>query len=348
MYVAGELQHEDDHADDIQWSKWMKAAFEKVICHVGRVYVVDTTKPEEVKAPRAEERCVGTASLMDVHGESISALHCVYAAVEEPQRYKIHVAFPNYHKGALAFEAKITAMDEDVDVCVLEPKEPLKKPHLPTTYLDLATDVREDDVVYCFFYPRDPLKHQTPNVIRSLLMVDKPATLRPGLSPKQVQDTPTILNGTVCFSEWMQGVATYERLPDSNGGILVSRSGRVKGLHVKAFTCGELREKVHSDNPEELRVAKKLCRRMSTYAPSEGVPVFVPPHGLVRLLGLEGGCELLQAAIRQNKTHSKGAAAKAKTNKNNKKASTSARRPSPPTKRRKSSRKTTKRSPKGK
>lgn len=309
----------------------MKAAFEKVMCHVGRVYVVDTTKPQEVKAPRTEERCVGTASLMDVHGESIAALHCVYAAVEDPQRYKIHVAFPNYHKGALAFEAKLRAMDEDVDVCVLEPKEALKKPFLPTTYLDLATDVREDDVIYCFFYPKDPLKHQTPKVIQSLLMVEKPATLRPGPSPKQVHDVPLILNGTVCFSEWMQGVATYERLPDSDGGILVSRSGRVKGLHVKAFTCGELREKVHSDNPEELRVAKKLCRRMSTYAPSEGVPAFVPPHGLVRLLGLEGGCELLQAAIRQTKAHSK-AAAKAKRSKHTK-ASTSARRPSPSTRR---------------
>ena len=34
------------------------------------------------------------------------------------------------------------------------------------------------------------------------------------------------------------------------------------------------------------------------------------PHGLVKLLGLEGGCELVQAAIRQNKEKTKLSAPK--------------------------------------
>lgn len=295
---VGDLQAEEEHPDDIQWTRWMKTTFEKVISHVGKLYLVDTTKEEEMKDTRAEERCVGTVSLMDCHGEAICALHCIHPAVGNPERYKIYAAFPNYHKGCLSFEAKPRIMDEDVDVCVIEPMQPLKKPYLPTSYLDLATDVREDDIIYCFFYPKDPLKHETPKVITNLLMLEKKNPLRVARNP---QEQPTIITGTVCFSEWMQGVAAYERPPDCNGGILVSRSGRVKGIHVKAFTCGELRAKVHSENPEELRVARKLCKRMSTYAPTDGIPVFVPPHGLVRLLGLEGGCELLQAAIRQNK-----------------------------------------------
>ncbi|XP_073395946.1 uncharacterized protein [Physcomitrium patens] len=298
--ILGYLRNEQEHQDDIQWSRWMRTAFEKVIAHVGRVYLVDTTKEEEVKDARAEERCVGTVGLMDVHGESICALHCIYPAVENPEKYKIYVSFPNYHKGCLSFEAKTRAVDENVDVCVIAPVQPLKKPYVPATYLDLATDVREDDIVYCFFYPKDPLKHVTPSVLHNLLPAEKNHPLRdaPGRKSK---DLPTIITGTVCFSEWMQGVAAYERPPDCNGGILVSSSGRVKGIHVKAFTCGELRAKSNSDNPEELRVARKLCKKMSTYAPSDGIPVFVPPHGLVRLLGLEGGCELLQAAIRQHK-----------------------------------------------
>lgn len=302
---AGDQYLDDEHGDDYQWAKWMKTAFEKVTAHVGRVYVVDTTKPEEVKDPRNVERCVGTVGLMDVHGESICALHCVYRAVEHKERYKIDVVYPNYHKGTLAFDAKPKTMDEDVDLCVLEPVTPLKKPNLPTTYLDLATDAREDDMVYCFFFPKDPLKHETPQVIRQLMRPEKALNVSRSNTARQPADSPTIISGTVCFSEWMQGVATYERLPDANGGVIVSRSGRVKGIHVKAFTCGELREKVHSENPEELRVAKKLCKKMNSYAPSEGIPVFVPPHGLVRLLGLEGGCELLQAAIRQNKVQMK-------------------------------------------
>ncbi|KAG0577260.1 hypothetical protein KC19_5G142900 [Ceratodon purpureus] len=295
-----DLRVEEEHPDDIQWTRWMKTAFEKVISHVGRLYLVDTTKEEEVKDARGEGRCVGTVSLMDCHGECICALHCIYPAVENPERYKIYAAFPNYLRGCLSFEAKPRIMDEEVDVCVIEPVQPLKKPYLPTSYLDLATDVREDDIIYCFFFPRDPLKHVTPQVLQNLLMVEKKNPLR-AAAARRPQDNPTIIAGTVCFSEWMQGVAAYERPPDCNGGILVSRSGRVKGIHVKAFTCGELRAKVNSENPEELRVARKLCRKMSTYAPTDGIPVFVPPHGLVRLLGLEGGCELLQAAIRQNK-----------------------------------------------
>ena len=280
----------------------MKTAFEKVISHVGRLYLVDTTKEEEVKDSRSVERCVGTVSLMDVHGECICALHCIYPAVESPERYKMYASFPNFPKGCLSFEAKLRIMDEKVDVCVIEPVQPLKKPYLPTSYLDLATDVREDDIIYCFFFPKDPLKHVTPQVLQNLLMVEKNNPLRAARRP---QDNPTIITGTVCFSEWMQGVAAYERPPDCNGGILVSRSGRVKGIHVKAFTCGELRAKANSENPEELRVARKLCKKMSTYAPSDVIPAFVPPHGLVRLLGLEGGCELLQAAIRQNKVKMK-------------------------------------------
>jgi len=271
----------------------MKTAFEKVISHVGKLYLLDTTKPDQ--APD----CVGTATLMDCHGEALCALHCIHPAVEHPDRYKLQVTFPNFHKGSLTFEAKPKTIDEDVDVCVIEPTQPLKKPYLPTSYLDLATDVREDDVIYCFFYPRDPLKHETPKTITNLLTLTLENSKKTRTTP---QEPPTIITGTVCFSEWMQGVAAYERPPDCNGGILVSRSGHVKGMHVKAFTCGELRAKVHSENPEELRVARKLCTRMSTYAPTEGIPVFVPPHGLVRLLGLEGGCELLQAAMKQNKT----------------------------------------------
>lgn len=107
----------------------------------------------------------------------------------------------------------------------------------------------------------------------------------------------------------MQGVVAYERPPDSKAGILISRSGRVKGTHVKAFMCGELQEKMNSENPE-LRIAKKLCQRMSSYAPSDSIPEFMPPHGLVKLLGLEGGCELVQAAIRQNKEKTKLSAPK--------------------------------------
>ena len=236
---AGDQYQDDEHGDDYQWAQWMKTAFEKVTAHVGRVYVIDTTKPEEMKDPHNVERCVGTVGLMDVHGESICALHCVYHAVEHKHRYRIDVLYPNYHKGALAFNAKPKTMDEDVDLCVLEPVTPLKKPNLPTTYLDLATDAREDDVVYCFFFPKDPLKHETPQVIRHLIRPEKAIASRS--NPRQPAESPTIISGTVCFSEWMQGVVTYERLPDANGGVIVSRSGRVKGIHVKAFTCGELR-----------------------------------------------------------------------------------------------------------
>lgn len=125
----------------------MKTAFEKVVSHVGRVYLVDATK-EEVKNARAKERCVGIAGLMDVHGESICALHCIQPALENPERYKIYVAFPNYHKGCFSFEAKIRTMDADVEVCV-EPVQPLRILSSPQTYLDLATDVREHDIVYC-------------------------------------------------------------------------------------------------------------------------------------------------------------------------------------------------------
>lgn len=306
---VGDLRAEEEHPGDVQWTRWMKTAFEKVVSHVGRVYLVDTTKEEEVRNARAKERCVGTAGLMDVHGESVCALHCIRPAVENPGRYKIYVAFPNYHKGCFSFEARTKTVDADVDVCVVEPVQPLKKPFQPTTYLDLATDVREDDVVYCFFFPEDPLKHVTPPVLQQLMSVEKKHPVRDGPA-RRPEELPSIIPGTVCFSEWMQGVVAYERPPDSNGGILVSRSGRVKGLHVKAFTCGELREKMNSENAEELRIAKKLCQRMSSYAPGDGIPVFVPPHGLVKLLELEGGCELLQAAIRQNKEKMKLSAPK--------------------------------------
>jgi len=102
------------------------------------------------------------------------------------------------------------------------------------------------------------------------------------------EELPTIVPGTVCFSEWMQGVAAYERPPNYRGGIPESRSGRVKGIHAKSFTCGELRDKMNSENPEELRVAKKLCQKLSSYAPGDSVPAFVPPHGLVKLLELGG------------------------------------------------------------
>lgn len=288
---AGDLQAEEEHLDDIQWTRWMKTAFEKVISHVGKLYLVEKEANEAESNELKDSQCVGTVSLMDCHGEAICALHCIHPAVENPEKYKIHASFPNYSKGALTYEAKPKNMDEEVDVCVIEPSTPLKKPYLPTSYLDLATDVREDDVIYCFFYPKDPLKHETPKPLSNLLIEKK----------KKYVQVPSIMSGTVCFSEWMQGVAAYERPPDCNGGVLVSRSGRVKGIHVKAFTCGELRAKVHSENPEELRVARKLCKRMSTYAATECIPVFVPPHGLVRLLGLEGGCELLQAAVRQSK-----------------------------------------------
>lgn len=293
---------EEENGDDVQYSRWVKQTFDKVTSHVGRVFLCDATKPEELDAPTDLARSVGTVGLMDEHGESICSLHTIYDAVEDPSRYKIHVVYPNYYQGRLGFEAKVKNMDEDVDICVLEPVKPLSKPWIPTSHLDLATDAREGDYVYCFFYPKDPNKHQTPKVFEKLLKPDKPARIwRAPASSSSTADHPTVISGNICFSEWMQGVATYERLPDPDGGLLVSRSGRIKGIHVKAFTCGELQDFVHSDNTDEMRVAKKLSKSMGKYAPSETIPVFVPPHGLVRILKLQGGSELLQAALLQNK-----------------------------------------------
>jgi hypothetical protein len=292
----------EEPAEDPQFSRWLKQSFDKVTGHVGRVFLCDTSKPDEMAAPTAVERCVGTVGLMDDQGASLCALHTVYNSVEDPSRYTIHVVYPNYHQGRLTFEAKMKSMDEEVDMCVLEPAKPLTKPWIPLTYLDLATDAREGDYVYCFFYPKDPSKHQTPELFEKIIKPDKPARIwRVPASSSTAADHPTIISGNVCFSEWMQGVATYKHLPDPNGGLLVSRSGRVKGIHVKAFTCGELQSFLHSENPDEMRIAKKLNKTMSAYAPSETIPVFVPPHGLVRMLQLQGGSELLQAALAQNK-----------------------------------------------
>lgn len=297
---------EEENLEEMQWSRWVKHAFDKVKAHIGRVYLCDLYKPEEVAAPTDLSRFVGTVGLMDESGNSICALHTVFSSVEDPRRYKIHIVYPNYHRGRLAFEAKIKNMNEDVDVCVLEPVQRLTKPMAPTTYLDLATDAREGDSVYCFFYPKDPSKHETPKILRKLIRPEKPVRIwQAKASSSSEADHPTVISGNVCFSEWMQGVATYAHLPDSNGGLLVSRSGRVKGVHVKAFTCGELRDFVHSENAHEVRVAKKLSKKMSPYSASENIPVFVPPHGLVRLLGLQGGSELVQAALLQNKVQLK-------------------------------------------
>jgi hypothetical protein len=292
-----EEQHEDP-----QFSRWLKQSFEKVIGHVGRVFLCDTSKPNELVSPIAIERYVGTAGLMDDQGASLCALHTIFNSIEDPSRYKIHVVYPNYHQGQLAFEAKVKNMDDNVDMCLLEPAKPLTKPWIPLTYLDLATDAREGDFVYCFFYPKDPSKHQTLELFEKIMKPNKPTRIwRATASSSTLADHPTIISGSICFSDWMQGVASYNHLPDSNGGLLVSRSGRVKGIHVKAFSCGELQTFLRSKNPDEIRIAKKLSKTMNIYAPWETLPVFVPPHGLVRMLQLQGGFELLQVALLQNK-----------------------------------------------
>lgn len=297
----------EEQSEDPQFSRWLKQCFEKVTGHVGRVYLCDTSNPIQVLTPTGVERCVGTVGLMDDCGASLCALHTIYDYVEDPSRYKIHVVYPNYHQGRLAFEARVKSMDEDVDICVLEPAEALTKPWTPLTCLELATDTRKGDSVYCFFYAKDPSKHQTPELFEKMMKPEKPARIwRAPMSSCASADHPTIIPGNVCLAEWMQGVATYSHLPDADGGLLVSRSGRVKGMHVKALTCGELQSFLQSGNPEEERIAKELNKAMSTYAPSESLPVFVPPHGLVRMLQLQGGSKLLQAALLQNKVQMTG------------------------------------------
>lgn len=67
----------------------------------------------------------------------------------------------------------------------------------------------------------------------------------------------------------------------------------MKGIYVKVFICGEFRVKLNLDNFEELWVVRKFCKKMSIYVLSDGIFVFVFLYGLVRLLGLEGGCEFL-------------------------------------------------------
>lgn len=273
---------------------------------MGRVFVCDTLKPDEVATPTTIERCVGTIGLMDDRGASLCVLHTIFDYIEDPSRFKIYVIYPNYHQGRLTFEAKVKSIDEDVDMCLLEPAKPLTKPWTPLTYLDLATDAREGDYVYCFFYPKDPSKYQTPELFEKLIKPDKPTRIwRASASSSTFADHPTIISGNICFSEWMQGVATYSHSPDSNGGLLVSRSGRVKGIHVKAVTCGELQSFLQSKNPDEMRIAKILSNTINAYPLLEALPVFVPPHGLVKMLQLRGGSKLLQAALSQNKVQMK-------------------------------------------
>ncbi|KAH9563312.1 hypothetical protein CY35_05G119700 [Sphagnum magellanicum] len=324
--IAVELIPEEEFVEDVQWSRWLKAALDKVMAHVGRVFVCDTSNPQQVTAPTADlTRCAGTVGLMNSRGDSVGALHCIFKAIEQPWRYSIHVVYPNYHSGKLTFEAKVKTLDEDIDVCVLEPIRPFsKKETTPvTSYLDLATDAREGDSVYCFFYPKEAHKQmiETPQIFQKLLkqaaaektagnklMWSSSSSSAAAAAAMMMSDLPTIINGNICHSEWMQGVVSYEQqLPDyCDGALLVSRSGRVKGIHVKASTCAELKELLNSPNPDELRIAKKLCKQMSNMSdPSAMVPVFVPPHGLVRLLGLEGGSELLEAAVQQNKVQMK-------------------------------------------
>lgn len=226
----------EEQPEDPQYSKWLRQSFEKVTGHVGRVYLHNTSNPNEAASSTAAESCVGTVGLMDDQGASICALHTIYDSVEDPSRYKIHVVYPNYHQGRLAFEAKVKSMDKDADICVLEPVKPLKKPWTPLSHLELATDAREGDYIYCFFYPKDPSKHCTQKLFEKIIKPGKPARIwRAPASASTVADHPTIISGNVCLSEWMQGVATYSNLPDPNGALLVSRSGRVKGIHVKTI-----------------------------------------------------------------------------------------------------------------
>lgn len=291
----------DEQPEDPQYSRWLKQSFEKVTGHIGRVFLCDMSK--SCRTSTRAKKHVGTIGLIKDTGASLCALHTIYDSIQEPSRFKIHVVYPNYHQGKLEFDAKVKSIDEDVDMCLLEPAKPLTKAWTPLTCLDVATDAREGDFVYCFFYPIDPTNHETPELYEKIIKPEKPIRIwRAAASSSPLADHPTIISGNICFSEWMQGVATYRHLPDSHGGFLISRSGRVKGVHVKTFPCGELETFLHSNNCDELRIAKLLSKTMRAYAPSQALPVFVPPHGLVRMLHLQSASQLLEIAHLHNNT----------------------------------------------